>query len=313
MRKMHVLEAASENGAGKRGASLGPAAVILEAAEQCSEIFRGLPWTPVPDLNHLYDCRTPNRHAKNIENLSESLEWLCDAVQKVLDAGEFPLIISGDHSNAIGAYSGVRNHYHNERIGIIWVDAHYDLHSPFTTPSGNVHGMALNALIADDNLDCQRNEPSVETIGYWEKLKRLGHHQITPKLLPSDLAFVGVRDAEDEECHLVNKYGIFDMEPEEVDQYGIDQVIDMALDQLKDCDRIYVSFDVDSQDTSISMGTGTPVPEGLDYPQAVRIFERLFHHPKVCAFEITEINPMLDKDNSMAKIVMKLLSAVLPG
>jgi arginase len=110
---------------------------------------------------------------------------------------------------------------------------------------------------------------------------------------------------------LIEKYNIKVFEPEMIRKKGIDQVIQESLEYLSHCDYLYVSFDVDSQDTTISMGTGTPVDGGLLYPEAETVFRSLFHHPKVVAFEITEINPLLDVENGMAKSVVKLLKTVL--
>lgn len=310
-REIKIIEAASENGAGKRGASLGPKAVLLEAREQKINLFDNRIWEEVPNNNHLLTPEYNTPHAKNIENLYLSLEAVANRVEKTLRDDYFPLIISGDHSNAIGSVSGVKNFYTDEKIGVIWVDAHLDLHSPFTTPSGNIHGMALNALLDKDNLEHKRQEPAQLTEDLWEKLKRLGSHQICPKIKADQIVFIGTRDYEHEELSLVETYKMKVFDPDHIAEMGIDKVLEQTLAYLEQCDYIYVSFDVDSQDTTISEGTGTPVDGGLLYPEAEAVFKYLFHHPKVVAFEISEINPLLDCDNKMAKSVVKLLQSVL--
>ncbi len=310
-KEIKILEAASENGAGTRGASLGPKALLLEARQQNVRIFENRIWEEVPNFNHLYtpDFNTP--YAKNIGNVHQSLKALTNKVGEVLADGYFPLILSGDHSNALGTISGIVDHFAGDKLGVIWIDAHFDLHTPFTTPSGNLHGMVLGAALGEDNFECQKNNPAKLTEDFWNRIKRLGSKQIEPKLLPANIVFIGNRDFEPEELALVEDYNIPNFPPEKLHELGIEEVIRQALDALSDCQYIYVSYDVDSQDPSISRGTGTPSPDGLSFEQATYVFEHLFHHPKVVAFEITEINPLLDKGNSMAQSVLKLLEKVL--
>lgn len=309
--KIRIIEACSENGAGLRGASLGPKAVMLEALQQNINLFKKYDWIELDTCNSQFSNSDKNPYAKNIVNIKQSLGIVCNEVENTLASNLFPLILSGDHSNAIGSISGVKNHFHDKEVGVIWVDAHLDLHSPFTTPSGNMHGMALNALINDDNTECKIHDPSQEILQDWKHIKELGSKRISPKINAANLVFIGTRDFEEEEQHLVEKYSMKVFDPDEIREYGIIQVIEQSLKLLDHCDVIYVSFDVDSQDTTISTGTGTPVEGGLFMPEAEEVFNRLFHHPKVVAFEISEINPMLDRDNSMAKAVVHLLSGVI--
>lgn len=310
-KEVKIIEAASENGAGKRGASLGPKAVLLEAREQGLNLFQNRIWLEAPNYNHLYSPVYNTPYATNIENISQSMEQLATLVEEALNDDYFPLLISGDHSNAIGTVSGLKNFYNEERIGVIWVDAHFDLHSPYTTPSGNLHGMALNALIDKDNLECKINQPAQLTEDLWEKLKKLGSHQICPKINTADIVFIGVRDFEEPEQELIKRFNIKCFSPEDIKELGIKTVLDQTLAYLEACEVLYVSFDVDSQDTTISTGTGTPVDGGLMFEEADMVFKTLFPHPKVKLFEITEINPLLDKDNAMAKDVVRLLSGVM--
>ena len=310
-REVKIIEAASENGAGRRGSSLGPSAVFLQAREQNLRFFEKRDWQMV---EHFNDDITPgyrNPFAKNIESVVKSQENLCSAVENCLSDGYFPLILSGDHSNAIGGVSGVKNHYSDEKLGVIWIDAHMDLHSPYTTPSGNLHGMALNALLDLDNIESKRNDVSKGSLELWERLKKLGSHEISPKVMPQHVVFLGPRDFEKEEKHLVEKNGILHYGPAQIRELGIEEVLAETLKKLEACDVLYISFDVDCLDTSISHGTGTPVDGGLKMTQAEYLVNALFHHPKVKAFEITEINPLLDVENLMAKCVVKLLDNVL--
>ena len=306
-----IIESASENGAGKRGASLGPSALILESRSQGLDLFDSLDWVESTEFNDFYNPDNHNQHAKNAKSVFKALDALSKHTEAAIKEGKFPLILTGDHSNAIGSISGLKNAHPDKKIGVIWVDAHYDLHSPYTSPSGNIHGMSLNALIADDNMEQKCNDVSDTDKGYWEKMKTLGSLEISPKIEPNNIVFIQVRDFEKPEAHLVEKHGIRSFQPDEVNSKGIETVLDESLEYLNSCDLIYVSFDVDSQDTSISVGTGTPVPNGLSSEESQVVFNKLFNHPKVAAFEITEINPLLDSENKMAKAVLKLLEGVL--
>lgn len=310
-KEIKILEAASENGAGVRGASLGPKALLLEARQQNSRVFENRIWEEIPNFNHLYtpDFNTP--YAKNIENIYDTLKIHTQKIGEVLADGYFPLILSGDHSNALGTISGIVDHFANDKLGVIWIDAHFDLHTPFTTPSGNLHGMVLGAALGEDNFEYQVNNPAKRTEDLWEKLKKLGAKKIEPKLLPRNLVFIGNRDFEKQELAIVDDYNILNFPPDRIEDLGIDLVLEKALEYLSDCENIYISFDVDSQDPSVSRGTGTPVKDGLTVQQSTQVFKKLFNHPKVVAFEITEINPLLDKGNLMSKSVLKMLESVL--
>lgn len=310
-REIKIIEAAGENGAGTRGSSLGPSAVYLEARKQNLGIFNDRLWETLPEFNDEFSSDDETPFARNIKSVLKTVTEVSARVDQALSDGCFPLILSGDHSNAIGSVSGIKNHFPDKKIGVIWVDAHLDLHSPFTTPSGNLHGMALNALIDRDNLEHQRNNPTEATLQWWSQLKRIGQHDICPKILPEHIVFIGTRDFEPEENALVHNHHIRVFNPDDIAESGISAVLDQALEYLADCDYLYVSYDVDSQDTTISKGTGTPVDGGLTVSEAETVFRTLFHHPKMVAWEISEINPLLDDRNKMADFVVKLLSKVL--
>jgi arginase len=230
-----------------------------------------------------------------------------EAVLRNIRLGKVPVVISGDHASAGGTIAGIKMAHPEKRLGVVWIDAHADLHSPFTTPSGNVHGMPLAASIAEDNIEMRRNYPNEETLDYWERMKAMGG--ITPKILPQDLIFVGVRETEKEEVHLMDKYKIINYEVEEVDEMGMTNIGNEILEELKQCDIIYVSFDVDSMDPDeVSYGTGTPVQDGITPEQAKILLNTLLASPKVCCFEMVEVNPLLDKKgNKMATTALSIL------
>jgi arginase len=195
--------------------------------------------------------------------------------------------------------------YPEKRLGVIWIDAHADLHSPYTTPSGNMHGMPLACVLGEDNRDKQQNKPDDETTEYWEKLKNLGG--IYPKIHYSDLVFIALRDFEPQEDYLIkkNKVRIFNLQ--EIRKKAVERVAIDSLNYLDHCDLIYVSFDVDSMDSRISSGTGTPVPNGITEKEAGNLIYYIMRSKKIVCFEMVEINPTLDKENLMAENAFEIL------
>jgi arginase len=191
------------------------------------------------------------------------------------------------------------------KLGVIWIDAHADLHTPYTTPSGNMHGMPLATAIAEDNLDCKVHDLDEKTTKFWNQLKSLG--KINQKVLPEDVVFISLRDFEKEEKYLIEKYGIKVISTSEIRRNGAENVSRKVLRYLSDCTDIYVSFDVDSLDSTISKGTGTPVSNGLKEREAEDLISKFMQNRKVCCFEITEVNPTLDKENLMAEIAFNIL------
>ena len=219
------------------------------------------------------------------------------------------MVLSGDHSSALGTISGIKIAFPEKRLGVVWVDAHADIHSPYTTPSGNVHGMPLAAALADDNLDRKINDLEPDTDKAWEGLKNIGG--FSPKVLHSDVVYFGVRDTEEPEEYAIKKNNIKNYRVDEVRYRGMDVCMNETLETLKDCDLIYISFDVDSMDCDlISKGTGTPVSKGFDQEEIKQIINKVIESGKVACVEVVEVNPCLDnKQNRMAEITFDLFEA----
>ena len=217
----------------------------------------------------------------------------------------FPVVLSGDHSIAGATITGIRMAKPKSRLGVIWIDAHADLHTPYTTPSGNVHGMPLAIAINEDNDEYAVHELDDDTRKYWNLLKSMG--KISPKVLPEDIVFISLRDYEKEERHLIEKYGMKVITTNEVRRKGAENVVRSVIRYLGDCTDIYVSFDVDSLDSSISKGTGTPVSNGLREREAEDLISKFMQNRKICCFEIAEVNPTLDKENLMSEIAFNIL------
>ncbi len=305
MRNIKILEIRSEIGAGTRGASLGVDAIKIAALDFMSNLFVNFPSEVIENENRLLYEPVASPYAKRIQGIYTMYDRISSAICDNIKSGLFPIVLAGDHSTAGATIAGLKMARPKRRLGVVWVDAHADLHSPYTTPSGNMHGMPLSISIADDNTESQMHNPDAKTIELWNKLKNLG--KIEPKVLPEDIVFIALRDFEKEEEALIKKHNIKVISVSELRKKGVENVVRQSLSHLSNCDDIYVSFDVDSLDSSISRGTGTPVSNGLREREAEDLIASFMQNHKICCFEIAEVNPTLDKENLMAEIAFNIL------
>jgi arginase len=305
MKNIKLIEVPSEIGAGTRGASLGVDAIKIAALDFMSNFFVHFPSEKIETENNLLFEPIQSPYAKRINGVLIMYERVSKAVKETIKNNFFPVVISGDHSSSGGTIAGIKLAKPNSRLGIIWIDAHADLHTPYTTPSGNMHGMPLSASIGEDNEESKVHDPDEKTKKQWEQLKSFG--KISPKVLPEDVVFISLRDYEKEEKHLIEKYGMKVITTAELRRKGPENVVRAALRYLTECTDIYVSFDVDCLDSSITKGTGTPVSNGLKEREAEDLVSKFMQNRKICCFEITEVNPTLDKENLMAEIAFNIL------
>jgi arginase len=301
----------SEITAGTRGASLGPDAVMTAARKKGSTLFGEYPIAVIKEENNLLDRSTPFKFAKRIEGLCAVYNDLDTQVQSLLLNNKTPLVLAGDHGSAGGTIAGIKSAFPTKKLGIVWIDAHADIHTPYTTPSGNMHGMPLAIVLNQDNLACQKNEVSAETQAYWQKLKQVGGN--LPKAAPEHLVYIAVRDTEEEEDALMKQLQIKNYTVAELREKGITKMLTEIEHQLQDCDLIYVSFDVDSMDPDLtSRGTGTPVENGLHPEEAAAILTAFALNKKTVCMEFVEVNPCLDdKTNTMAEVAFDLVETVV--
>ncbi|MFM7328244.1 MAG: arginase [Bacteroidota bacterium] len=308
MNNIIIIEVKSEIGAGTRGASLGVEAVKIASLDMGSDFFRKYASVEVEHVNEVLFNSAEHANAKFIDGVLIMEERVCLEVYEQLFEERFPIVLAGDHSTAYGTIAGIKKAFPRKRIGVIWIDAHADLHSPYTTPSGNMHGMTLAMACDIDNLECKVNNPRGETIEYWEQIQQVG--VAGAKVYPEDIVMISVRDLEKAENYLINKYGIGFIETEEVRKQGAVEAATRALQLLDHCDLIYVSFDVDSIDSRFSSGTGTPVPNGLTPEEAKVLNATLAGDPRVCVWEMAEVNPTLDTENRMSETAFEVMNAV---
>ncbi len=308
MRTVKLIEIKSEIGAGTRGASLGIDAIKIAAMDFGSLYFKKFKSIEIVTENEELYEPVINHYAKHINAIYKLYQRLSREVGKIMQKKQFPIVLAGDHSTAGGTIAGIKIAYPKKRLGVIWIDAHADIHSPYTTPSGNMHGMPIALSLGEDNMECRINDPIEETVMFWEKLKNKGG--ICPKIYYNDIFYVGLRDTEEQEDHLVKKHNIKHLSAVEMRKKGISRSVDHILKKLDHCDLIYISFDVDSMDPKVSKGTGTPVARGLTEREAENFISRLVRNKKVCCFEMVEVNPTLDKENTMAENAFKILRKV---
>jgi len=310
MPNLKFIKNRSDIGAGTRGSDMGIDAIEIAAINAGNDYFTRFPYIDLETDNETVYTKVNTNFAKRITHVREQCQRVSLAVEQALRDHYFPIVLSGDHSSALGTISGVKAQFPDRRLGVIWIDAHADLHSPYTSPSGNVHGMPLAAVLNEDNTEHQINEVADQTLREWQRMKNIGTPG--PKVKPDDLIFFGVRDTELPEDQLRDRYGIRNYMVHEIRYRGLDACLDEAIAKLDACDMLYISFDVDSLDCDlISRGTGTPVSKGFDPDEVKAIINRLLATHKVACLEICEVNPLLDhKGNRMAEAAFEVLDAV---
>jgi arginase len=296
----------SELGAGSRGSSLGPNAILTTARSKKSSLFQNREIRSIEDHNDLLNSSSKYINSKYIDGINQVFSNISAEVASTFKKGAFPIIIAGDHSSAGGTIAGIASHYPHKKLGVLWIDAHADLHTPFTTPSGNVHGMPVATALGLDNVECKKNEIDNDTFQLWNKLK-------SNSLNPDNLVYIAVRDTEAEENFLMDKFAIKNYTVDEVRKIGVGSLLSILKDKFKDVDCLYVSFDVDSMDPELtSHGTGTPVPHGLTPEEAKELLDGVCKFEKLVALEIVEVNPCLDeKKNKMAEITFELIESIV--
>jgi len=310
MNRIKIIKNRSDIGAGTRGSDMGIDAIEIAAINANNDYFTRFDFVDVETENESIYNKVKNTYMKRIEHVSYQCKRVCNAVNDSLNEQSFPLVISGDHSSALGTISGIKKAFPEKRLGVVWIDAHADMHSPFTSPSGNIHGMPLAAALGEDNIENRINKVSTNSIHYWENMKNMGIKG--SKLKPEDLVYFGVRDTEEPEDNQMQKLALRNYMVHEIRHRGLEVCVDEALDKLKDCDMIYISFDVDSMDCDlISYGTGTPVSKGFDEFEIIKIIDRIIKSNKVICMEFVEVNPLLDnKGNKMGETAFMVLDQV---
>ena len=311
MNPVKIIKNRSDIGAGTRGSDLGIDAIEIAAINTDNDFFNLYPYIDIQTHNETVYNKNKNTFAKRINFVCEQCERLREGVKKELQKGFFPLILSGDHSSALGSLSGIQKANPDKEIGVIWLDAHADIHTPYSTPSGNIHGMPLAAALSIDNKEFSKNKVSDSTEKNWLRMKNMGDK--VPLIKPENLIYFGVRDTEKEEDQIIQSKKIKNFSVNDFRNLGLKSCIDQTKDQFVSSDLIYISFDIDALDCDLfSRGTGTPVSKGFLTEEIISIIKEVKDTGKLVALEICEINPLLDnKGNQMAESAFEIISSVL--
>jgi arginase len=291
-RKIRVIGVPLDLGQSRRGVDMGPSAVRVAGLEARLEALGhevedgGNVAVAIPEQK-----KEGAANAKYLKEITATCTKHADLVLKTLEAGRVPLSLGGDHSMAAGTVSGVAEFYHrqNQRVGLIWIDAHTDINTPDSSPSGNVHGMPLAALM-----------------GLWPgDLANI--YDFSPKVSPENCVLVGVRDIDAVEKENVRRAGIGVFTMRDIDERGMRTVMEEALRLAgRGTAGYHISLDMDWVDPEDAPGVGTPVRGGATYREAHLAMEIIADHGRMLSFEIVEVNPVIDEHNRTADLAVEL-------
>jgi arginase len=284
-------------GAGRRGVDMGPSALRLA---NLNEKLSSLGYE-VEDLGNVRVDQpeaSPGGPANSryLAQIAHTCQRLMEMVEQAADQSKVPLVLGGDHSIAIGTIAGMTNHLRKsgKKLGLIWIDAHADMNTPETSPSGNIHGMPLACSIG---------------IGPAE-LTHLGGY--APKIAPENVAIIGLRSVDEAERQYVRSTGVHPYTMRDVDELGLRSVIRRAMEHASEgtC-GFHLSFDMDSVDPSEAPGVGTPVRGGMTYREAHLAMETICDSGRMTSMEIVEVNPVIDEVNRTALLGVELVMSAM--
>jgi len=307
-KNVRIVEVYSDVAGHKKGASLGIDALRDSSKAINADYYETLQFDRIKNDYIEEGGESHFEHAKYADVIEPVISKLAHKIKDIRDEKKFPIVIAGDHSSCAGTMHGLKMAHPDAEIGVIYIDAHADIHSPYTSGSGNMHGMPLAMACAIDNLESQRNELSDEEKEYWERLKYMASDE--PSIKPENIVFCAVRDYQQEEMDLIKRHKIPLYSVAEITKKGISATVEEIFKKLEYCDHIYVSFDVDSVDPLYVPGTGTPARNGLSYEQAMQLNIELIKNEKVCCWEMAEINPLYNNSQDDSDRIFKILEKV---
>jgi arginase len=287
-------------GAGRRGVDMGPSAMrIAGVAEHIRDlgyevVDEGDIAVAAPEIQTILDPKL-----KYLPEIARTVQVLCTDVVNTLSRGDFPLVLGGDHSMAIGTISGVAHHFRErkENVGLIWFDAHGDANTPQTSRSGNIHGMPLAVVFG-------KGAKELVTVG--------GFAPNETRIRPQNAVLIGARSVDPEERQILSDIGITVFSMETIDRDGIFAIMNRALEIASDATTgFHVSFDIDSLDPAVATGVGTPARGGLTYREAHTMMEMISESKRLLSLEVAEVNPILDVRNSTAEVAVELIASAL--
>ncbi|MGC2322879.1 MAG: arginase [Terriglobales bacterium] len=295
-KKIRVIGVPLDLGQSRRGVDMGPSAVRVAGLEARLEALGFV----VEDAGNIAVAIPEQKkegqpNAKYLKEITATCTKHAELVLKTLEAGKTPVVLGGDHSVAVGTVSGVSEFFRrqNQKLGLLWIDAHADINTPESSPSGNVHGMPLAAIMG---------------LGPAELANIFG---FSPKISPENCVLVGVRDIDAAEKENVRKAGIEVYTMRDIDERGMRTVIEEALRAAgRGTAGYHVSLDMDWVDPEDAPGVGTPVRGGATYREAHLAMEIIADHGRLTSFEIVEVNPVIDERNQTANLAVELTLSV---
>jgi arginase len=298
MADLTLLGVPMDLGAGRRGVDMGPSALRLA---RLGDTLRGLGH----DVRDLGNVAVPVAEsvvgADAAAHYVAAIASVCRGIAEVLAGlppASVPVVLGGDHAMSIGSVAGVGRRA-GGAVGVLWIDAHADLNTPATSPSGNIHGMPLAHLLG-------HGDPHLLAA-----IQSDGGASGPPSIVrPDDVVLVGLRSVDPGERAFIRHHGLRAFTMSDIDRAGIAAVTQAALTALDHVDRLHVSFDADVLDPAIAPGVGTPVPGGLAYREAHLLMELLHASGRVGSVELVEVNPILDHRNQTARVVVELTASL---
>jgi arginase len=292
---VHVLGVPMDLGSGRRGVDMGPSAIrIAGLAERLRELGHTVADEGDLDIKNIEELKVGDTRARFLREIARVSRQLAARVERLVNRGRFPLVLGGDHSISVGTVSGIAKAAKAKRkkVGLLWIDAHGDINTPETSPSGNIHGMPVAALFGEGPAE----------------LTEIGGEGA--KVSPKNVAMVGVRSLDDGEKVRLKRFGVQVHTMSDVDRHGIHRIMRQALARVTDgTDYVHVSFDLDAVDPTVAPGVGTPVKGGLDYREAHLIMELLHDSGVMTSLEMVEVNPILDDRNTSAVVAVELVQS----
>jgi arginase len=284
-------------GAARRGVDMGASALRIAGIHRRLEKL-GYQVSDLGDvvIRNMERQQVDNHKLKYLDEIVRTNRELAQLIKDSMAQDHFPLCLGGDHSLAIGSIAGISAHCKDvgKRLGLIWVDAHADMNTEKTTPSGNIHGMSLAVALG------QGAPALTEIFGF------------SPKLVPENCAVVGVRSVDRLERAAIQKIGLPVYTMTDIDRRSVSAIIREVLDRLASrVDQIHVSFDMDSIEPGVAPGVGTPVSGGLSYREAHLIMETIAESGQMASLDIAEVNPILDSHNKSAELAAELVASAM--
>lgn len=294
MNKLSIIGVPMDLGQTRRGVDMGPSAIryagVIERIENIGYSVEDKGNIEIALAERVHSDE--NTNLKNLKAVADASERLAQTVSDVITNKRFPLVLGGDHSIAIGTLAGVSRHYKN--LGVIWYDAHGDLNTADTSPSGNIHGMPLAASIGIGD----------------DALTRIGGY--TPKVKPENIVIIGARSLDEGEKELIKEKGIKVYTMHEIDRMGMTKVMEETILYLRDkTDGVHLSLDLDGLDPHDAPGVGTPVIGGISYRESHLAMEMLAESQLITSAEFVEVNPILDERNKTATVAVALMGSLL--